>query len=388
MRTRLFLIAGLAVLLLGPAEAWTQFPGGGMGGDRGTGRDRGGRGGWGGDRFGGGRGNFDPNEMFNRMANGKEVWVRSEITNPWGQQMFDMMAQRVGATDGQITRQQYVAYMQQRMAERTGGQPPAAPGSTPAPTASPGTPTPPPGGPPGGPGGRSPAEAMSGWAESMFRRLDLNGDGVLNYDEMPDALKTEREKWDTNHDGFIDLNEFKAYFEARMQQFQVDRGGSPWGGGFGAGWGGGWEQAPAEEEDKKPVVYKTGNLPKDLVAKAPWFEQLDTDKDAQIGLYEWKASGRSIEEFEAIDRNGDGFLTVDEVLRYVNQKDKNGTAVASAASPGGGNGFGMRPGMGNGPPGMDRQRGGRGGMGGISPQGMNMDRSGAGRGGPGRRNRG
>src|SRR5262249_49079078 len=41
----------------------------------------------------------------------------------------------------------------------------------------------------------------------------------------------------------------------------------------------------------------------------------DTDNDGQIGLYEWKASGRPIETFLAMDRNKDGFLTIDEIMR-------------------------------------------------------------------------
>jgi len=99
--------------------------------------------------------------------------------------------------------------------------------------------------------------------------------------------------------------------------------------------------APAEEERKPPVAYRVGKLPKELPA---WFTQLDTDQDAQIGLYEWKASGRSIEEFRKIDRNNDGFLTVDEVLRYekLNGNNGQGSGAAVAASPGNGNGNGAR----------------------------------------------
>jgi uncharacterized protein (TIGR03067 family) len=63
-------------------------------------------------------------------------------------------------------------------------------------------------------------------AERMFRRLDRNGDGLLNDDEMPEGLRAERDKWDTNKDGFIDLNEFKAYFRARFQQWKGTKQGS------------------------------------------------------------------------------------------------------------------------------------------------------------------
>src|SRR5262249_54525953 len=144
---------------------------------------------------------------------------------------------------------------------------------------------------PGNGGGAAPENSAEGWADAVFRRLDQNGDGVLNNDEMPEALRAERDKWDTDHNGLIDLNEFKAYFKARAQQFQADRGAL------------GGQAFPAEgmaippnlipsapiEEERKPVVYRTGKLPKELPA---WFSQLDTDHDGQIGLYEWRAAGK------------------------------------------------------------------------------------------------
>jgi hypothetical protein len=67
---------------------------------------------------------------------------------------------------------------------------------------------------------------------------------------------------------------------------------------------------------RRPAAHRGSRLPKELPG---WFAELDTDGDGQIGLYEWKTSGRSLAEFRRIDRNDDGFLTVEEVLRYVRQ---------------------------------------------------------------------
>src|SRR5438552_6355285 len=50
---------------------------------------------------------------------------------------------------------------------------------------------------------------------TLFRSYDKNGDGVLNNDEMSETLRAERDKWDTNKDGLIDLNEFKEFVKAR-----------------------------------------------------------------------------------------------------------------------------------------------------------------------------
>ena len=139
------------------------------------------------------------------------------------------------------------------------------------------------GGPPGigGPGGD-----MDSMYESRFKRYDVNGDGLLNHDEMPESLKAEREKWDTDRNGLIDLNEYKAYATAMMQQRMQENGGSPWGGGGWGGWSGpdGGSDTPAEEEDKKPVVIA---WPVARALRPPWFQH-DTDSDSQISLYEWK----------------------------------------------------------------------------------------------------
>src|SRR5262249_34847911 len=159
-------------------------------------------------------------------------------------------------------------------------------------------------------------------------------------------LRAERDKWDTNKDGFIDLSEFKAYFQAVVQQRMAENGG------WNPNWQGGMPDlgsppVPAEDEEiKKPVVYHAGNLPKDI---PDWFKQIDSDGDGQIGLYEWKVSGRSLEEFRKIDRNNDGFLTIDEVMRYVAEQKKAGGGPPSprggfaARGPGGNPGFAGRP---------------------------------------------
>jgi Ca2+-binding EF-hand superfamily protein len=305
MRDRFRFFVAVAFFFLPWTAGQAQFPGGDGGG---------GPPGGGGRRFGG-----DPNQFFDRLSGGKDVIRRSELPDPRMQMMFDRWAERLGITNGEITRDQFTTMMQNFRGMR-GGRNGANPGG---------------GGPPGGgtaPGGEG--DRTAGWAEAMFRQLDQNGDGVLNYDEMPEALRAERDKWDTDKNGLIDLNEFKAYFQARVQQFLIDRGGQ---GGF--GWPGngadpGQDSAtPAPEPEKRPVVYRFGNLPKELPA---WFQQLDTDQDGQIGLYEWKAAGRPIAEFLKMDRNSDGFLTVEEVLRYQaqNKTSGGGTAVSQYYNPG------------------------------------------------------
>jgi hypothetical protein len=77
------------------------------------------------------------------------------------------------------------------------------------------------------------------------------------------------------------------------------------------------DRAGSQLETKAPLIYRSDNLPRELPA---WFRTVDTNQDAQISLYEWRMSGRSIAEFQRMDRNGDGFLTVEEVLYFLRQR--------------------------------------------------------------------
>src|SRR5262249_13895572 len=108
-------------------------------------------------------------------------------------------------------------------------------------------------------------------AEMRFRRLDRDLDGGLGADGMDEALQAEKERWDKDGNGVIDLNEYKAYYAALIMARQQENG-------FGPGIG----RDPSD--DRRPVIHRAGKLPKDL---PPWFAQLDTDNDAQVGLYEW-----------------------------------------------------------------------------------------------------
>jgi hypothetical protein len=131
---------------------------------------------------------------------------------------------------------------------------------------------------------------------------------------------------------------------------------------------------PDDELDRKPTVWRVGKLPPDI---PPWFRQYDTDNDGQVGLYEWKAQNQSLDLFLQIDRNGDGFLTIDEVMAWVNKQrgttalaNGNGTGTPVAANGFGGQAFGG-PGFGGMGRGMGRGMGGGmgRGMGGASPWG-------------------
>jgi Ca2+-binding EF-hand superfamily protein len=359
MPGKLSLVLGLVILLADAASVLAQpgsgpgggFPGGGRGGP-------GGRGGFGGQ-------GFDPAQIFDQFAGGKNVVSRDDIdpNNRFALRIFDRVTQSLNITNNQITREQFVTGFDQ-MRQNFGRGGPGGRGNGDQ-----------------GPGGRGQGQSFDEMAEAQFKQLDKNNDGFLNTDEMPGNLRTQLARWDTNKDNLIDLQEFKAYLRDQTRQ--------------GPNLPAVYELAnvPDPEEDRRPVVYNAKNFPKELPA---WFKQLDTDGDGQIGLYEWRRSGRSIEEFMAIDRNNDGFLTVEEVLYSMAVARKSGKASENQmASFIPGNGSAMNNGSANdtsggfnfpgrGPFGGKGQFGGKGPFGGRGGNGPVGGRGGDGQfaGGP------
>src|SRR5262245_33972756 len=342
-----------AAFLLMPTLLWRQLPGG-FGGPPGGGEGR-------------TRMQMDPDQLFNLVAKGQEV-IRVYQLDPFSKSMFDRFASRLGLTGNEITRDQFKSAMTRVREMAVSGQVPGGMNFQ---------------GGPGG-GGFDPDRR----AEERFQRMDRDQDGVLSNDELPETLQMERDKWDTNHDGKIDLNEYKAYMAARFEARQGEDGRRP--GGAGGPNGRLDPAAEDQEERKRPTIVRAGNLPRDFPYAA-----LDTDADSQIGLYEWKASGNPISEFLKMDLNNDGFLTVEEYYGWRKQvQDEMAKAGGSqsgefarggrgpggmmAMGPGGrgfgtmggGTGFGM---MGGGP-GGDRGFGG-------GPGSFGMGGFGGGRGG-------
>jgi len=75
------------------------------------------------------------------------------------------------------------------------------------------------------------------------------------------------------------------------------------------------------DDSDRPIVYRAGRLPADLPG---WFDRLDRDRDGQVGLYEWRDSDWPVEDFQRLDRNGDGFLTIAEIMSAVTEAQARG----------------------------------------------------------------
>jgi hypothetical protein len=312
-RYHLFLLGGLFLMVMGPL-AFTQPGPGGPGG-----WSRGGKGGKPSDfifaRMSGGNDSFEVSKAQFRERPGSTVEQQK-------QQML-IFLQKKGINNGVMTKAVFSDYMDERMAEFRAKREAKMPGG--------GSPLPPGAGAPPPPG--IPTRDVEADARDEFARMDGDKNGSLSVEEILLAgkrgrrLYDDRAKWDANKNGTIELAEYIEYSKAR--QAQRDNGGKDT-----------KNISPAIpdpikpiEEDKRPTVYRTGKMPKELPA---WFEEADKDKDGQVGLYEWKESGKPIDEFIAMDLNGDGFITVEEVLRYqrVTAKVTAGPTPSTSAAPG------------------------------------------------------
>jgi Ca2+-binding EF-hand superfamily protein len=141
-------------------------------------------------------------------------------------------------------------------------------------------------------------------ADKVFRVLDRNGDGDLDRDELTIFLRDEKVRIDTDGNGRISKDEYREYFRRKATAkaeslIAAKNGENPKG-------------APADTKTAAKTV-KNG-LP-------DWFTTLDTDKDGQISLFEWRQGGKPTELFQEMDLDNDGLITREEYLRYVKMKE-------------------------------------------------------------------
>ncbi len=363
MRKFFFRCIPVAILFSAWGIADAQGPGGG------------GRGG-----FGGG-GGPDPSMIWGFISKGQTVLTRDSVDSRT-LSMWDKFAP--GTTT--LTKDQFVTAFTKAMEERmaNGGGFGGKGG----------------GGGPGGSNGSDPDKQV----EDRFRQMDKDGDGQLSFEEMNDRLKEVKDKYDTNKDGFISLEEYKVYYRDRLAERAAGQTQSPGSSKpdpnskDAATAPGGLPLSPTTEpdEDARPKIQRIGKFSKEL---PEWFVMMDKngDNDGQVGLYEWRQAGRPVAEFVTWDLNDDGYITPEEVLKVL----KSGKSAIASNGPDGvpSTGFGgmpipdavmsgeMKQGMGSFPgrTGFGGS-GGPGGFGGRSMSGGASDGSNPGRmggGGPG-----
>jgi hypothetical protein len=178
--------------------------------------------------------------------------------------------------------------------------------------------------------------------QRFIRRYDKDNDSRVSFAEAQesDRLKPVFAFYDKNADGFLDSAEFRTYVQDRFngrspESMAAGHAPPPQGsydprGGYDRGGDSSRKETPPAEEEK-PVVYRYGKLPtKELPS---WWDRLDTDKDGQIGLYEWRAEkSNTMAEWIGMDLNADGYLPAEEYIRFKKQKDNPSSTAASSSS--------------------------------------------------------
>lgn len=176
------------------------------------------------------------------------------------------------------------------------------------------------------PGGSPPWKDPLDEVRKVFQQLDRDSSGWLEAAEWPERLRAKARDFDEDRDGRISFDEYRAYFEGRVLRL----------------WETGTEDplppATPAPATASPGPIRYGKLPDGLPS---WFVDLDTDRDGQISLYEWKSAGYSLADFQVMDLNGDGLLPPEEYLRYLRSlrapapaTTANGQPVAAPAAAG------------------------------------------------------
>ena len=207
---------------------------------------------------------------FELLAGKNEQWRRTDAPNPRIAALFDQVVQRMELGPvPTITRDEFLKFAGRTLVEKK-----PRPGDAPPDTT---------------------AEA-----DKVFRVLDKNFDGDLDREEMTVDLKGEWVLADSDGNGRINKTEYRAYFQRKVTARVAVLTAKTADGARGAD----------GRVEGKPGAKAGTALP-------DWFTALDTDKDKQISLFEWRQDGRAVALFQEMDLNGDGLLTRDEYLRWV-----------------------------------------------------------------------
>lgn len=171
--------------------------------------------------------------------------------------------------------------------------------------------------------------------KAHFAKKDKNGDGALTQDEVGPKHWEHLKAADTNGDGKVTLAEVEAAHRDGKLGMHKGRHGKH--GGKHGMWKGG--PPTAEKILAHMDTDKNGTI-EPAEARGPLkthFADVDADKDGHVTTAELKAAWekKKAEMFGKIDKNGDGFVTSDEVKperwEHMKAADANGDSKLTQA---------------------------------------------------------
>jgi Ca2+-binding EF-hand superfamily protein len=164
----------------------------------------------GGDQANNGGGDANANAPAASAAGGDEKITLAQFQ----QRQVDRIMRYDTNHDGKVTKDEFVAAMKERIAERQAQN--------------------------GGDDSGAPAPDPQAIADRMFARMDTNGQGFITKDEVEKSTAAQFAQLDTDHKGYITRDEMRARFAARGGgQGGPPGGGGGQGGGDNGGGGGG-----------------------------------------------------------------------------------------------------------------------------------------------------